>query len=159
VERILEELELRPGGLALFIIYADNIEAPLARWWKTSEVVSCNGTQFAALGWVDCCFCWLHIMRSSSFHFNEAQHILIPTNEIDLAAPAVRSIVTGHDDIAKLPQMKISVFLASPSGQLMRREIHAPRHATRNAVQQIQHGFGKLWIQLRDLRRKLAAPQ
>ena len=68
-------------------------------------------------------FCGLHSMRGAGFHFNEAEVVAIPGDEIKFAAATRRAIVAGHDDVPETAQVEVGVFFTATAGALVGREM------------------------------------
>jgi hypothetical protein len=86
-----------------------------------SQVLMRDGDKLVALAPVHRRLCWLNIPRGSSFDLNETQYVSIPSDQVDLTFTTWRTKVASHHDIAELSQVKVSVFLASAAGLLVRR--------------------------------------
>jgi len=77
----------------------------------------------------------LHIVRRPRLHFNEAQHISIPTDEINLPPPPGRTKISRHHHIAKPTQIEISILFAATPSPLMLRNFFRLQRVARQPVQ------------------------
>ena len=85
------------------------------------EVIPGNRKQGALFVAIDGSFGRLHIVRGSSLDFDEAQHIFVPADKIDLAARMGRAEVAGDEDISAAAEVEVSVFFATAAGALVFR--------------------------------------
>lgn len=74
-----KHFKLRAGGTTP-IVYADNIESPLALRWKQSEILVSHLSNFTAFIAIDGGLGRLDVSRGPSFHLNETKYIRIPAN-------------------------------------------------------------------------------
>src|ERR1700678_1278123 len=105
------------------IVYAYNIESPLARRWKAAEVFVHDCRHFTAFMPIHRSFCRLYVMCAPCFDLHKTKNIFFPTDQIDLAAATRRAEVSNYHGIAQLPEVEISCFLASAAGALVRRRL------------------------------------
>src|SRR5579859_3422215 len=83
---VAKHLNLR-AGTKVRIVYAHNIESPLARGWQPPHILSSYGGHLSSLMTVYCRLRSLHLQRCTGLNFNETKNISIPTDQVDLAAP------------------------------------------------------------------------
>src|SRR5207245_4298207 len=86
---IPKNFDLRLAGPRLGIVYAYNIESPLARRWEPPPILSCHGRDFASFVPVHSRLRRLDIARRARLNFNETKHIRIPSDQVDFS-PALR---------------------------------------------------------------------
>lgn len=84
---ILKHFDLR-AGMIRFIVYAYNIEPPLARRWQLAPILSRDLRYLPTLMPVDRRLGRLHIMRRAGLNFYKAKDIVIPSDQVDLATAA-----------------------------------------------------------------------
>src|SRR5438045_9316525 len=60
-----------------------------------------------------------HVTRGARLHFDEAQHLPVPADQINFPMMARGTKVACDDDVSASPQIEISFFLAATSGHLM----------------------------------------
>jgi hypothetical protein len=127
---IAKHFNPRAGGRTA-IVYAHNIDSPLAHWWEVTQVLPCHFGYFAAFMPVDSRLWRFYLKRRSCFHFNKAQNILVPSDQVDLSTASRRAVVTCHHGVADFPQMKVGRVLTLPADLMAdgcgRRRQEAPR--------------------------------
>src|SRR5271169_6185567 len=133
---IAKHLDLR-AGTRIGIVYAHNIESPLARWWKPPEVLSCHRGHLAPFVPVHRRLWSLHIARGPRLNFNETKHIRIPSDQVDFPAAARRTKIARHHLIPQLSQMEVRVLLPMRAGPLMPRPRVSRKHPPRNPIQAV----------------------
>jgi hypothetical protein len=131
---ISKQFNLRVGTAAA-IVYADNIESPLARWWKPLQVIARHFRYFPPLVPVYGRLRRFHVARGARLHLDEADHIMIPGNEVNLSVAARRAEVARHDRVAELPQIEVSIFFATRSGAKMGRAFIRSEKKLRERIQ------------------------
>jgi hypothetical protein len=132
---IAKHFDLRLAGRRLRIVYAYDVEPPLARRGLATQVFSCYGGYFAAFMAVHGCFGGLHVTRCPRLNFNKTKHIGIPADQVDFPRLPRRAVVAGHDDITQAAEMEAGVLLAAPPGALMRRPLVRRQSMTRQPVE------------------------
>lgn len=126
-----------------FIIYAQDIETPLARRWQMPQVLTCDGDKFVALSPVHRRLRWLNVSCCTSLDLNEAQHIFIPSDQVDLTFTARGAEVAGHHHVAVLSQVEVSVFFAPSPGLLMSRTGVWGKGLVRYPIERADRGMGE----------------
>lgn len=106
------------------IIDRDNIESPLRKSrelssGKRTKVVADHHTKVPPLLAIDRGLGWLHIVRGAGFHFDEAEHISVPADQVNLSAMPRRPEVPRDDDVALLAKEKVRLLFAAPASEQM----------------------------------------
>src|SRR5205807_3006733 len=96
------------------VVYADNIEAPLARRWTPSQIFPRHSRDLAPLVPVYRCFRSFHVMRCARLNFYETKYICLPPNQIDLSTAPRGAEVARHHRVPQLPQMEVSILFPVP---------------------------------------------
>ena len=77
-----------------------------------------------SLGGIDCGFRGRKSHARAGLNLDEAEHIAVPSDQVDLATIAGRAKVRGHDAIALLAQEQIGCgFALAPGAQVFRRPV------------------------------------
>src|SRR5205807_8240397 len=103
-----------PAGLGLVIVYAYNLEPPLARRWKPTQILPCHRRDLPPFVPVHGRFPGLNLQRSPGFNFNKTENISLPSDQVDLSPTTNRPEVPRHHDVAKPAQKEISVLFPPP---------------------------------------------
>ena len=61
----------------------------------------------------------LHIVRSPGLHLHKAQHILLPSNQVNLTPCMRRAKVPRHHDIAVPAEIKVRILLSALTDSLV----------------------------------------
>src|SRR5208282_174404 len=115
---VAKYFDLRAGSKTA-IVYAYNIEPPLARWWQVTQVLARHFRHFPALVPVHRRLRGLHVDRGPSLNLYKTNDIVIPADQVDFSPAARRAKVARHHHVSQLPQMEVSVFLAPRSNLLV----------------------------------------
>src|SRR5919108_2582425 len=83
------------------------------------EILAGDDCKLALLAAIHRGFRRFHISRGARLDFHKTQHIFVPSDQIDLAAPARRAKIACHHDVTQLSQIKVSVFFAATTGALV----------------------------------------
>jgi hypothetical protein len=67
-------------GRSTHVVYAHDVESPLARVWQLPQVVAYYLRHFAPLVAIHGSFRGLHFQRCSSFNLHKTKHIIFPPN-------------------------------------------------------------------------------
>ncbi len=67
-------------GRSTHVVYAHDIESPLARGWQLPKVFAYDPRHFPSLVAIHSGFGGLHFMRRSSFNLHKTKHIMFPSN-------------------------------------------------------------------------------
>jgi hypothetical protein len=121
------------------IVYAHDIESPLARWWEPPQVLSCHLRYFAPFVPVYRRLSGLYVARGPRLNFNKAKNICVPANQVDLAAAARRAEVSRHHRVSQLPQMEVRRFFAARASLLMPRPRVRREHVQPHPIQTIDN--------------------
>jgi len=84
-----------------------------------TEVLTGDGSQCALLVAIDGRPGGLHITRGARLNFNKTQHILVPTDQVDLSPATWRTEIPGHHHVAPAAQVEVRGFLAPPARTLV----------------------------------------
>src|SRR5579864_6051737 len=134
--------DLRPAGRRLPIVYAHDIESPLARRWRVSQIFAGHGGDFPPLMPVDGGFGRLHIVGAASLNFNETKYIVVPADQINLSPALRRAKILRHHRVPQLPQMKVGVFFAALPGLLVRGPLVGRQRVLYEPVEGSNRGLG-----------------
>lgn len=126
----------------MLIIYADYIEPPLARRWQVTEVLARHVAQLSLLILIDSSLGGLYIVRGTRFHFDEAENVFFPSDEINFSATMWRAEVARDHGVSETAQVKVGVFFAASSGELMRRDVFGRERFARQPVEGSDDGVG-----------------
>ncbi len=139
---ITKQFDLWLAGLRLKIVYADHVESPLARRWKTPQVLPCDCRNQPALVAVHCRLAGFDIARGSRLNFHKTKDVLVPPDQIDFSPAAWRAEIPCHHGVTQPPQVEICrplppspgagvfrnfVFRQSPLSQPVQKTEHSPR--------------------------------
>ena len=58
-------------------------------------------------------------MRGAGFDFDEAEHVFVPADQVDLPGMPRRTKIARHHDVTATPQVEISFFLTAAAGYLV----------------------------------------
>lgn len=100
------------AGRQLFIVYAYNIESPLARWWQTPKVLARDGDKFMPIVPIHRRLRGLYTPRGPGLNLNKTNHIATPSDQVNLSLATRGSEVARHHGVAQLP--KVEVRSSSP---------------------------------------------
>src|SRR6185312_291665 len=116
--------QLKPRRIRwLLIIYAEHIEAPLARRWQVAQVLARHIVKLSLLVGIHGGFGGLYVVRGAGFYFNEAEDVFVPGDEINFAAAVRRAKISRDHDIAEAAEIKVSGLFTGASGALMGRNV------------------------------------
>jgi hypothetical protein len=117
------------------IVYAHNIESPLARRWNPPQILSRHLRQFAPFVPVDGRLSSLYVTRGPRLNFDKAKNVGIPANQIDLPAVARRAEVSRHHRVPHFPQIKVCRFFPARASLLMPWPRVGREHAQPHPIQ------------------------
>ncbi len=83
---------------------------------QPAEVLAGDGGKFFALALVDGGLGGLDRARGAGLDLDEAEHVAIPADQVDLAVTPGRAPVARHHQVTLAAQVKICLFLAAASG-------------------------------------------
>ena len=141
-EGILKQLEPRVAGLR-FIIYRHHVEAPLARKCQVPKVIAGHVREGALLVPVHGSFGGFDIVRGAGLDFDEAQHIFIPTDQVNLSPGMRRTEVSREHHVTAATQVKISVVFAPFSDALMDGQVVRRNCVLGKPVESADGGMGE----------------
>ena len=95
------------------IVYADDIEPPLAGGWKTPEIVSSYLCHLPPLMPIHSRLSGLDIVRRARFNFHKTKNIFVPTYQIDLSSTARSAVVPRDQHITDLAEVEVGVLLSA----------------------------------------------
>jgi hypothetical protein len=117
------------------IVYAHNIESPLALRWYPPHVLSGHLSDFLPLVSIHRRLRSFHAVRCSGFNLNKTKYIVIPRDQVDLTMTARRAEVSRHDHIPEPAQVEVSVFFPANTRALVHRPPIGGQNAFREPVQ------------------------
>lgn len=120
-EGIFEHLNARRRR-RVFIVNGDHVETPW-HFREAAKVSARHSCQLAPLFMIDGSLGGLHIVGSPGFHLNKTKNIAVPADEIDLPAPARRTVIAGNHHIAQLSEIEVGILFALTADLLMRRQL------------------------------------
>jgi hypothetical protein len=123
----------------MLIVYADHIEAPLARRWTSPQVLPCDGRDQAPLVPVHRRFSRLHIACGPSLNLHKAKNIVFPPDQINLSPAARRPEVPRHHRVTQRPKMEVSRLFSPPPSAMMRSSLLRRQGMLRQPVQNPKH--------------------
>jgi hypothetical protein len=88
-----------------------------------TEIIARDGCDLSALVAVDGGLAWLDVACAAGFHFDEAENIFVPADEIDFSAAARGAEISRDDRVADLTQVEVRGLFAAAPGQLVRRRL------------------------------------
>ena len=88
----------------------------------TQEIV-CRHSQFSLFVAIHGGFNGLNGARGTGLYFDEAEHLLVPADQIEFSAMMWRTIVPGDDDVAFPSKIEIRLFFAATTGTLVRGHV------------------------------------
>ncbi len=80
------------------------------------QVLASHAGDLVPLPPVDCRFGGLYVARCAGFDLDEAEHMLVPANQVELTSMADGAPVARHNDVSHLAQMEVGLIFASPPG-------------------------------------------
>src|SRR3954454_149810 len=122
------------AGLAV-IVYADDIEPPLARWWKPPQILARHLRHLAPLVIIDCRLGGLHVTSGSGLNLHKAKYIAIPTDQVNFSAAAWSPVIARDDHVSQLPQVEIGILFPAHSRAQMSRPLVSWKHTDSKSVE------------------------
>lgn len=123
------------AGTTTLIIYADNIEPPLAHWWRVAQVITDDLGNFPALVPIDSRLGGLHFARRSGLNFNKTKDIMVPTDQVDFSVVTGGAVIALDHGVAELAQMEVGVLFALRADALTDRTSIRRKDARREQVE------------------------
>ena len=119
------------------IVYAYNIESPLARWWKPPQVLPRHLRNFAPFVPVHRGLRGLYVARRPSLNFNETKNIRFPADQVNFSPATRRPEIALHHHISQLSQVEVCVFFPVRTGALVPGPRISREHPPRNPIQAV----------------------
>src|SRR5512143_1671356 len=66
------------------IVYGDYVESPLARTWHVAQKLARHQGQIPLFLAIYGGFCRFHVAAGTGFHLDKAEHVFVPTNQVQL---------------------------------------------------------------------------
>lgn len=132
------------AGVTTVIVYAHDVEPPLARGWKPPQIVARHLRHFPSLVPIHRRFGALHIPRRPRLNLYKTKHIFLPSDQVDLSTMAWRPKVARYDHIAFLSQMEVRILLAPHPHSQMSRPATWRKHPVCKPVQGFDQNAGQL---------------
>jgi hypothetical protein len=83
------------------------------------QVFTGDGKQIATFLPVNRGLCGLHVVGGASFELDEAQDVVVPSNQVNLAATIGRSKIPGNHNVPISSKIEIGIFFTTPSSPQM----------------------------------------
>jgi len=131
------------AGITTIVVYAHDIESPLAHRWSMPQIFPHDLCQFAPLVPVHRRFWSLHVERCASLNFQKTQYIAVPPNHVNLASVPRRPVVARNDHIAQPPHVEVRIVLALRSHPQMTRHLPLWHHSISTPVKRSHHNLRK----------------
>jgi hypothetical protein len=125
------------AGIRTPIVYAYDIESPLARGRKPPQVLPRHLRNLAPFVPVHRRLRGLYIARGPSLNFNETKNISVPANQVDLPAATRRPEIALHHHISQLSQVEVCVFFPVRTGALVPGPRISREHPPRNPIRAV----------------------
>jgi hypothetical protein len=90
---------------------------------------------------IDSRFAGLYVKRGPGLNLNEAKHIVVPSDQVDLSPAARRAKVPRHHCVAELSQVEVGGFFATASGFVMWSDLLPPQSVFSQPVEQTYYGL------------------
>jgi hypothetical protein len=123
------------------IIHADHVESPLARRPEVPEIIAGHQTDLMALVAVDSGLGRLNVMRRPGLDLDEAQRVVLPTDEVNLAIASRGTEVARHHDVPQLAEVEVSVIFARSPGPQVLGSIGMSREPVSDSIQAMDNKF------------------
>lgn len=108
-----------------------------------AEILAGHGNQGALLFPVNGGLGRFDITRSPGFHLDKAEYGFVPANQVNFSPAAGRAVVAGHDYIAELAKIEVSVFFTAASGALVLRQFARRQNSICEPVERTKGGVGE----------------
>jgi hypothetical protein len=146
---IPKHFNLRVGRPTL-VVYAYDIESPLARRWQQSQVFPHYLRYFPPFVAIYSRFRRLHITRPTRLNLDKTKNIVFPCDQVDLSPAAWCPEVAGYDLVAQSPEVKVSGYFPTLSCALMCRTPVRWKQSHGKAFQtshdRLRNAGGKHWL-------------
>src|SRR5438045_460372 len=129
-----------------FEVYGKHIEAPRRRYGKVFfgkriKKISNHRADCAPFLAIYGGGSGFHVTRSAGLHFDEAQNLPVPADQINFPMMPRSAKVARDDDVSASPQIEISFFLAATAGHLMSGKVFEAGPWS-DSVKQAEYGLG-----------------
>ncbi len=102
-----------------FEVNRDQIKAELRNSWQAAQILLSDTLELLTLLRVHGGFGGFDVARSPCFYFNEAKHISVPADQINVTAPSRRPIIARHHHVVEFAQVEVGCLFASSPGLQM----------------------------------------
>jgi hypothetical protein len=92
---------------------------------KGVEIVADDCLEVAALLTINGCLGGLHVARGAGFHFDETEHVFVPSNEIDLTVVPGGTEVASDHHVPTAAKVEVGFFLSTTTGTEVGRSVFA----------------------------------
>jgi len=110
---------------------------------KRSQVIPNDDAKVVSLLAIHSRGSGFHVTRSSRLHFNKAEDIVVPANQINFTMMPRRTVIACDHAVSAMAQVEISVFLTAFSGAEMGRSLRI-NLLRRDPIQQAKAGLDKV---------------
>lgn len=102
------------------VVDRDQVEAPLRGFRKLPrrqcpQIIAYDDTQVVALFAIHGGFGWFDVMRGARLDLDEAEHVLVPSDEINFAAMPRRAVVARDHHVTFAPEIEVRIFFSAPA--------------------------------------------
>lgn len=112
----------------------------MRRLAKTAQIIGNHFAKIAAFLAIDGRLGGLYVARGACFDFDEAQHVFVPADQVDLSVVTWRTEVARDHDVSALAKIKVGVFFATAAGAEMCGSGFLIRW---NAIKKMENGVGE----------------
>jgi len=139
-KRIPEQRELwKTLGVA---VHADDVEPPLRRTRNTAQELAGDISDVTFFLLVHRCLGRLDVVGGARLHFDEAQDVAVPANQVNFAVGVRRTVVAGDHDVAESTEIEVGVFFAALTGKEMVRSLGRPQYPFCGLINYTDHDVG-----------------
>jgi hypothetical protein len=89
------------------------------------------------------CFGGFHIVSGARLHFDKAQDVFLPSDQIDFTSVMWRTKISGDHHISASTQEKIRIFFAAFAGALVFRMTFSRKRVISQPVESADGGVGE----------------
>ena len=108
-----------------------------------AQVFAGDGEKFPAFVPIHGGFGGLYVVGGAGLDLDETEHVLVPADQVDFAAPVGRAKIAGNHDVAVSPQVEVGVFLASPAGAEVFSDVVRRQGTAGDPVEDANRGVSK----------------
>lgn len=127
----------------MVVVNADDFEPPRTGRRHVAQVFAGYCKQVVAFLPVHCGLRRFHVVGSTSLDLNETQDVVVPSNQVDFAAPVGRSEITRDHDVPVSSKVEIGVFVTTPPGAQMLCSMVRRKRAARDPVEDANRDVSK----------------